>query len=230
MTRAIIYTRVSTEEQSREGVSLQHQESKCYAQASVHDWEVLGHHQDAGKSAKSLNREGIQEVIQLVKDKQVDTVIIYKLDRLTRSISDLDHLIQMFNKYNVALVSVQDSIDTSTASGRLVLHLLGTVSQWERETIAERTSNALQYKKKQGKKYTRIAPYGFRWTADNELELSDSEQQVIDRIISMREGGRSYQWIANQFNKNGVKTRFGRPWNQGTIAKLFKDNQFKEVA
>lgn len=221
MTLTAIYTRVSTEEQSREGVSLAHQESKCRAQASVHDWEVVGHYQDAGKSAKSLKRDGIQELIELVRNKEVDAVIIYKLDRITRSISDLDFLIQLFNKKGVALVSVQDAIDTSTASGRLVLHLLGTVSQWEREQISERVSHALQFKKEQSEKYCGITPYGFNIQGDKLIE-DTYEQEIISQIHSFKESGYSFQRIANCLNNQGVETRLGGEWKKSSVYAIYQ--------
>jgi len=133
LMKAALYTRVSTEEQSKEGVSLSNQLDKCRLQAQLSELSIVREIQDGGKSGKSLNRPGIEEIIRLAKRKEIDAVVIYKLDRLTRNVSDLNRLIELFTKCGVSLISVKDSLDTQTAAGRMVINILGTISQWERE-------------------------------------------------------------------------------------------------
>ncbi len=144
------YVRVSTEDQAREGVSLAAQRAKIHAYALVKDWRVVDMIQD-DVTAKHLRRPGVQRLLSLVEGEQVDVVMIYKLDRLTRSVSDLDKLIKRFARKHVALVSLQESLDATTATGRLMMNLLASVSQWEREVIGERTRDAMQHLKAQGK-------------------------------------------------------------------------------
>jgi site-specific DNA recombinase len=218
--KAVIYTRVSTEEQSKEGVSLAHQVEKCRLQAQLGDMEVVKVIEDAGKSAKTLNRPGIKEVLEMVRKKEIQAIVIYKLDRLTRNVSDLNRLIEAFTKQGVSLVSIKDSLDTQSAAGRMVINLLGTISQWEREVIAERTSEALQFKKKGLRKYTRITPYGYSLVEGGYL-LNESEIQTIAQITKLREVGKcSYQEIANHLNQEGIPTRFGRAWAKQTVQRL----------
>lgn len=95
---------------------------------------------DGGESAKSLNRPGMQKLLDMINRGMIDTVIIYKLDRLTRSVKDLGELLELFERKNVSLVSVEESLVTSSAAGRLVINIMISVSQWEREVIGERTS------------------------------------------------------------------------------------------
>ena len=139
MKRALGYIRVSTGEQANGGLSLEAQHSKISAQSSVSDLGLLEVIVDAGESAKTLERPGAQRLLQMVRDGLVDVVVIAKLDRLTRSVKDLAELIELFEKTGVALVSVAETLDTGTATGRMVMNLITTVSQWEREAISERS-------------------------------------------------------------------------------------------
>src|SRR5688572_13458941 len=137
--RAVIYTRVSTDGQAESGLSLDHQLTKCRALATVHDYTVADEIADAGESAATLNRPGLDRVLALVKARQVEAVLIAKLDRLTRSVRDLADILQLCQDRHVALVSASESLNTETAGGRMVLNVMMSVAQWEREIIGERT-------------------------------------------------------------------------------------------
>src|ERR1039457_2781356 len=141
--KAIGYVRVSTEKQADFGVSLEAQSEKVRAMAVVQGAELADVIIDAGESAKSLNRPGMARLLALVDGGTVDTVIIAKLDRLTRSVADLAVLLKRFERRGVSLVSVADALDTRSAAGRLVLNIMVSVSQWEREAIGERTRDAM---------------------------------------------------------------------------------------
>jgi hypothetical protein len=117
---AIGYARVSTDRQADQGVSLDAQTAKIRAMATVQGAELLDVVVDGGESAKSMNRPGLQRVLDLVRDGKVEAVIVAKLDRLTRSVKDLCELLELFERRRVALVSVAESLDTSTAAGRPV--------------------------------------------------------------------------------------------------------------
>src|SRR3984893_18268383 len=134
--RAIGYVRVSTDRQAEQGVSLEAQSEKIRAMALVHDAELLDIIVDSGESAKSLQRPGMERLLGLVDGKHVQAVIVAKLDRLTRSVKDLCELLERFERRGVALISVAESLDTSSAAGRLVLNVMTAVSQWEREAMA----------------------------------------------------------------------------------------------
>lgn len=138
------YIRCSTDEHAKEGVTLQSQEKRvrafCVASGRAEPQVVV----DEGQCAKTLNRPGFQCVLSAIKRGEVGTLGVLKLDRLTRSVGDLANLLAVFEKHDCALVAVQESLDTSTAWGRLMLNRLASVSQWERETIAERTAAAFE--------------------------------------------------------------------------------------
>ena len=129
--QAIGYVRVSTDRQAEQGVSLEAQEAKIRAMATVQSAELLDVIVDGGESAKSLNRPGLQRLLALINTGKVQAVIVAKLDRLTRSVKDLCGLLELFEKRKVALISVAESLDTGSAAGRLVITIMGAVSQWE---------------------------------------------------------------------------------------------------
>jgi site-specific DNA recombinase len=165
--RAIGYARVSTDKQADGGVSLEAQQEKIRAMAVVQGAELLDVIVDAGQSAKSLDRPGMERLRALVEARRVDAVIIAKLDRLTRSVKDLALLLERLQRRGVALVSVAESLDTNTAAGRLVLNIMMSVSQWEREAIGERTRDAMAHMKATGRRtaprLTASSGTGTRW-------------------------------------------------------------------
>jgi site-specific DNA recombinase len=119
------YIRVSTDRQAEQGVSLEVQEAKVRAMATVQGAELTEVIVDGGESAKSLSRPGIQRLLTLVNTGKVQAVVVAKLDRLTRSVKDLCGLLELFDKRKVALISVAESLDTGTAAGRLVITIYG---------------------------------------------------------------------------------------------------------
>jgi DNA invertase Pin-like site-specific DNA recombinase len=134
-------------------VSLEAHEAKIAAHCLVKDWPPVEIIRDEAFSAKSLYRPGLQRLLSLVEGRQVEVLIISKLDRLTRSLEDLNKLIKLFDGKGMAPTSLQVSLDVTTATGRLMMNLLASVSRWEREVIGERTREALQHLKAQGKRY-----------------------------------------------------------------------------
>lgn len=218
--KAIIYTRVSTLEQVNEGISLDNQLEKIKAYCFARDWEVIDVIVDDGFSGKSLNRPGIQKIIDMAMGNQFDVIVTYKLDRLTRSVKDLGYLIEdVFNKHNIAFTSVTDNFDTSTANGKLILNILGSVAQWERDIIAERTKDVLQYKKLNKKVYG-TTPLGYLVDNSGNLIKNPQEQQTIKYIQSLRKQGLSYSKIANQLNRDYIPTKTGKTWHSETIRKI----------
>src|SRR5262249_4103641 len=182
------------------GVSLDAQQEKIRAMAVVHGAELADIVADGGESAKNLNRPGMQRLRSLVESRAVDAVIVAKLDRLTRSVKDLCGLLELFEKRGVALVSVAESLDTGSAAGRLVITIMGAVSQWEREAIGERTRDAMRHKRSNGERVGNIA-YGFRLGADGkQLEPDPHEQTVLSAIRELRERRCTLRGIAAELN------------------------------
>ena len=117
--RAVGYIRVSTEEQAKEGVSLDNQRMRIEAFCTAKDWQLIKVYTDEGKSAAKLDRDGIKELLSACKSHEFDVIIVYKLDRLTRSVKDLGYLIEYFEKCDIAFSSVTDNFDTTTAIAKM---------------------------------------------------------------------------------------------------------------
>lgn len=220
MAQAVGYVRVSTSEQAQSGLSLDAQRRKIEAQATLSDLQLVDVLEDAGESACTLKRPAMTELLARVDGGQVDVVIIGKLDRLTRSVKDLSTLLERLAKAKradgskgVDLISTAESLDTSTATGRLVVNIMASVSQWEREVIAERTSAALQELKAQGRTTGR-PEYGYRADADGRLVEDENEQAVIRRVAELRDEGASWQAVADSLTKEGVRTRKGSAYSR----------------
>lgn len=182
--KAIGYARVSTDRQAEQGVSLEAQEAKIRAMATVQGADLLEVIVDGGESAKNLNRPGLRRLMAMVEDGKVDAVIVAKLDRLTRSVKDPCGLLELFEKRKVALVSGAESLDTGSAAGRLVITIMGAVSQWEREAIGERTRDALRHKRTSGERVGNIR-FGFRLSPDGKhVEPDPGEQAVLPLALT----------------------------------------------
>jgi DNA invertase Pin-like site-specific DNA recombinase len=220
--RTIGYVRVSTDRQAEKGVSLEAQEAKIRAMATVQGAELLDVIVDGGESAKSLNRPGLQMLMALVNAGKVDGVIVAKLDRLTRSVKDLCGLLELFEKRKVALVSVAESLDTGSAAGRLVITIMGAVSQWEREAIGERTRDALRHKRAQGYRSGNL-PFGYHLAADGRtLEPDATEQKAMTEIRKLRLEGETLRGIASTLNQGGHRTRRGTDWRLESVVRVLR--------
>src|SRR5258706_8230038 len=218
--QVIGYVRVSTDRQAEHGVSLEAQESKIRAMATIHSAELAEVIVDGGESAKSLNRPGLQRLLALINAGQVQAVIVAKLDRLTRSVKDLCNLLELFEKRKVALISVAESLDTTSAAGRLVITIMAAVSQWEREAIGERTRDALRHKRNQGHRVGNI-PFGSRLAADGQhLEPDLAEQAALQEIRRLRGEGTSLRGIAAALNGRAYRTRRGTTWRLESVARI----------
>jgi site-specific DNA recombinase len=216
------YVRVSTGKQAE---SLEAQTAKIRAMALVKDVEVADLLVDT-TSAKSLQRPAMRQLLARVDAGQVGTVIIAKLDRLTRSIGDLADLLERFEDEQVALVSVNESLDTRSSAGRLVIHILGSVAQWEREAIGERTRDVLQHKRAKGERVGTL-PFGSQLAADGvHLEPAPLEQQLQARITELQRSinttRASCRAIAERLRAEGYTTRRGTPVPFQTVARVLK--------
>ena len=222
-TRAIAYLRVSTDKQADEGVSLEAQRAKLEAYASLYDLDLVAVEVDAGVSAKSLDRPALGRALAMLRAGRADALLVVKLDRLTRSVRDLGELLDGYfgPEKKAALLSVADQIDTRTAAGRMVLNILTSVAQWEREAIGERTAAAMQHKAAQGEYCGGQVPYGFAVGLDGvHLVEHDGEQLVIAAVRELRAAGLSLRAIVAQLDKRGLVSRTGKALGLTQVAKI----------
>ena len=218
-SKAIGYIRVSTRDQAESGASLASQRAKIEAYAVLHDLELVEVIEDAGFSAKSLDRPGMAKLLSLIRGRKIGVVVVAKLDRITRSVRDLGELIDLFRRSDVEFASVADHIDTSTASGRLVLNVMGSVSQWEREAIGERTAEALAVMRANGQRVSRHPPFGYRFNGQGWIE-DEQEQRAISLMRELRADGLSLRRIAQELQAQGFTNRRGGRLSPQTVANV----------
>ncbi len=222
--KVVGYARVSTEEQATDGVSLDAQVAKIKAYADLHDLELVDVFVDRGVSAKSLDRPELTQALAMLKSGKATGMVVAKLDRLSRSVGDWNDLIDGYfgEKAGKSLMSVADSIDTRTAAGRLVLNVLMSVAQWEREAIGERTRDALAHKKSKGERAGQI-PLGFNLADDGKtLTPNADEQQVIATVQELRSAGLSIRAIVDEMNAREIPTKEGGRWHIATVQRALK--------
>ena len=222
--KTVAYVRASTEEQS---LTLTAQEARIRAYCAATDRNVDSVVADPGYSAKTLtDRPGMQRIIASIRSGEVGTVIVQKLDRLTRSVYDLGELMSLFATEEAALIVVSESIDTSTASGRMVMNIMASVAQWEREAIAERTKAVLAHKRGLRQVYG-ATPYGYRRTEDRLLS-NPREQRGLALMKSRFEQGATYRAIAAELASSGFRPR-GTVWHPNTVRRILHTCMTREA-
>ncbi len=223
-TRTIAYVRVSTDKQADSGISLDAQRAKVNAYADLYGLEIVEVIVDPGASAKTLDRPGLKRALDLLRKGFADAMLVAKLDRLTRSVRDLGHLVETsFAPGKAALLSVGEQIDTRSAGGRLVLNVLASVSQWEREAIGERTSDALRHKRTRGEHTGGDAPFGYRVSSDGVmLEAVPSEQTVLTEARRLRSLGLSLRGIGRALEERGYRSRLGRRFAPVQVQRILR--------
>ena len=215
MIKAIGYIRVSTDEQAKEGVSLENQEQKIRDYCKLKDFEILEIVQDAGISAKNLRRPGAQKVLEMARNKMVDAVVVYKLDRMFRSTVDALETTKQCDNWNVSVHSIQEALDTKSAMGKFFFTLTAALAEMEREIIGERTRDVLQRKTANGEVYGNV-PFGFK-KFKGKLLNHDAEQKIVRTVLEMRKEGLNYSMISKELNRMGFKTKKGNQWYAQTV-------------
>ena len=230
-----IYIRVSTEDQVREGFSLGEQKEKLLQLCKFKEYEVFKVYEDAGISAKDMaHRPAFQEMLADMKKGKINYIVAYKLDRVTRSVRDLEELIAVLEKYNTYLVCDRDDVNTSTANGRFFVRMLTVLSQLEIEIVSERTKFGLNGAIKSGHLPGTI-PLGYKKDGNKKTVIDETTKDVVIRIFNMYLEGKSYQQIANIFNQEKVLEP--KKWRDSTIQKILENRvymgdheQYKRIA
>ena len=225
-----IYVRVSTEEQVKEGFSIRGQEQKLKDYARIKDWDIYDVYIDEGISGKNITaRPEINRLISDVKKGKVKNVLVFKIDRLTRSTSDLIFLVDLFNEYDCSFNSLMESIDTQTASGRMFLKIIGIFAEFERENIAERIVLGRERKVNEG--YTlcsHTASYGYDRPDGRKIQsIIESEAQIVREIFDLYANkGVNMTEIARRLNLRDVPTKQNGKWTTGGVRNLLTNNNY----
>jgi len=221
--KAVIYIRVSTEEQVRHGTSLAAQEEALQNYAKAMGYEVSKIYKEEGKSAKDI--KGRPEMIQLLKDAELrkfQAIFIYKLDRFSRSLKDLIETIEKLKQWDIDFISLQDKIETTSASGKLMFHIISAFAEFERNVTGERTKFAMDKKARDGNIVTR-APFGYKLEdkklipAEHSYQVQEIFQEFLNTNISLTKLSKKFG-----FSVNGLKKILK---NQTYLGKIKFDSQ-----
>ena len=220
-TRACAYLRCSTSEQAESGLGLDSQRARIIAYAALYDVEIVRFESDAGISGSSMDRAALQSALASLRDGTANALLVAKLDRLTRSVGDLNALLaDYFSKGDFALLSVGEQFDTRSAAGRLVLNILTSIGQWEREVICERTTAALAVKRARGERVGGI-PYGKRADESTKILLdAPNECETIALARGFAADGCRIAEIGRLLTAGKRFPRQGRHWSHRQIATM----------
>ena len=225
---AIAYVRVSTEEQAHSGLGIADQRARIQAYAQLKGFDLLEVIEDNGISGgKPLaSRKGGRKLLSVLKSKEASTVIILKLDRAFRNAGDCLSTVEQWDRQGVALHIVDlggNAVDTTSAAGKFMLTVLAGAAEMERNLTRERTRAALRIKASRNERITRRdrIPYGYDLGADDKhLIKNANEQRAIRHMVKWRQGGLSYQRIADRLTAKGVSTKRGGRWFPMTVKQI----------
>lgn len=220
-----IYCRVSTEEQATEGFSIHAQKDKLTKYAELHDWTIDDLYVDDGISGKNLkDRPEVTRLLEDVKSGKINNVLVYKLDRLTRSVKDLIYLIELFDKHKCTLNSHTEKLDTSNAVGRMFVKIIGIFAEFERENLAERVTLGYEQKTREGNYTNTNGVFGYDYIIGKGiLEVNELESKYVKKIYEWYLNGDSMLNIAKTLRNEGVPTKRGGNWNQSTIYSILNN-------
>ena len=193
-----IYVRVSTEEQAKEGISIDAQIDRCQAFCKARGWQVHRIYTDAGFSAGSLNRPALQDLLEDSKSKKINILLVYKIDRFSRKLKDLISILEELKIKGVNFTSVTEQIDTTTAMGEAFFQIIGVFAQLERGMVKERVEMAFDKKISSGELLNR-APFGYIYQ-NRRLIVKEEEANQVKEIFQMWASGINYKDISAKFD------------------------------
>lgn len=207
--RAVLYIRVSTEEQAREGYSIDSQTEVGLRWIQQNKHELVDTYIDEGFSSKNLKRPDLQRMMKDIENRKFELIVFWRLNRLTRRVKDKETLFELFDQHNIAIKSMSEELDTTTASGRMVTNILVSVAQGEREQISENVHSTMYERALKGVRQGAVAPYGYS-LVDKQLVIVPHEAEIVKRIFEMYPSPMSDTAIAKQFNSENIPRASGK--------------------
>lgn len=240
LKRCAIYTRKSTNQRLERDVNslvTQREISSAYITSQQYKgWvELPDHYDDGGHSGSGMDRPALSQLMQDIEAGEIDVVVVYKIDRLTRSLADFVRMIEIFDHRNIALISVSQAFDTSDSMGRMILNVLLTFSQFERELIAERVRDSIRTRKRHGKMHGGLPPFGYIATPDG-LRIDEPEAEIVRFIFNEFLETKRYTKVMTAVRERRLcssikysprgKPRGGNPINPSTVYAIVQNPMY----
>ena len=237
VVRCAIYTRVSTDqglEQDFNSLDAQYDTSQAYIRSQAHaGWSLLrAKYDDGGFSGGNTDRPSLQRLLEDVRAGRVDVIVVYKVDRLTRSLADFAKLVELFDRHNVSFVSVTQQFNTTTSMGRLTLNVLLSFAQFEREVTSERIRDKIAASKRKGLWVGGMAPLGYD-TKDRRITVNEPEAETVRTIFRSYLKLGSLNLLMADLRRRGIVTKLrtlktgetvgGIPFTRGPLAHLLRN-------
>lgn len=222
--RVGIYVRVSTEIQSTEGYSIDGQINQIREYCDFNNFAVVDVYADRGISGKSMNRPELQRLLKDANEGQIDSVMVYKTNRLARNTSDLLKIVEDLHHQNVEFFSLSERMEVNTSSGKLMLQILASFSEFERNNIVENVFMG-QTRRAQEGYYQGNLPLGYEKIPDNkhELMINQHEANIVKYIFESYAKSHGYRRIANALNHKGYVTKKGKPFSIGSVTYILSN-------
>src|SRR3990172_11837060 len=225
MTRAAIYCRVSTEDQAKEGFSLDAQRERLEAYCAARGWSIAGEYVDEGHSGRTADRPAYKEMIG--DRERWEVLLVLKMDRIHRNSRNFMEMTERLQEWGKEFVSVQENFDTSTAMGRFVMDIIQRIAQLESEQIGERVYMGMSQKAKGGHgALGSPSPYGYS-IVDGQYVIEPREAGMVREIFRRRVAGESLNEIAKGLEARRIPTKHGRPWRKQTIAAILANPLYR---
>ena len=231
--RCAIYTRVSTDEQARSDYSsLDRQRELCASYVDLHgedDWKVTEVYEDGGYSGKDMNRPALQRLLRDFTNGKVDAVVTYKIDRVSRSLKDFYDFWELLQEHKVTFASATQQFDTSTSAGMLMLNILLSFAQYERELTRERTLSKMAGRAERGLWNGGMVPIGFDYCAEGKaLTANEREAEIVQFAFERFIETKSPSLVANEANSRGYRTKKRQVVARDGATKEIGGNRFDE--
>lgn len=219
--KAAIYTRVSTEDQAKEGFSLEAQLDKLRSYCKARDWEIAEEYVDDGYSGRNTRRPAYQRMMKEID--QWDTLLVIKMDRIHRNSKNFMLMMEELKSREKEFVSMTESLDTSTAMGRFVMDIIQRIAQLESEQIGERVYDGMEQKARtNGGVLGFNIPYGYDYS-DGNLIVNPEEAKNVEDIYDMYINGMSMKKIAEELNSRDIPTKLNKTWGAQTVSLILKN-------
>lgn len=220
---AIGYVRVSTEEQAREGFSLENQRKDIADYCQYKGWELLDIYSDEGISgAGMLERVGLLKALKLIQARKINYLVVWKLSRLSRKVADVVRIAEKLDNNNTFLISVKDSIDTSSPMGKPFLYIASIFAEMERDTMIIQVKGGMEQKAREGRWNGGQSPIGYD-LVDKILVINEAEAEIVKTVYSEYLNDNGYKTIADTLKDKGYKTRRNLAFSGTSIKEMLKN-------